>query len=153
MYLRGINFNSPLQPDIPLHWQSPLNSQEINQKKKQIVDQPTNIFLINAAINTGVLISPQPDQEGNKLHSPHFMELGGSLPHSHESTICPYPSQINPFLCPSHFRQAQPFSFMVGLRNYQHPGIYHDISARLNPSTFQSKCRQPAALFLIYGFF
>ena len=72
---------------------------------------------------TGVLISAWPDQEGNKLHSPHFMELGGSLPHSQESTTCPYPSQINPFLCPSHFWQAQLVSFLVGLRTYQHPGI------------------------------
>ena len=34
---------------------------------------------------------------------PHFMELGGSLPRSQESTTCPYRSEINPFLCPSHF--------------------------------------------------
>jgi len=52
--------------------------------------------------NTRVLISPWPDQEGNTLQSLHFMELGGSLPHSQEYTTCPYPSQINPFLCPSH---------------------------------------------------
>jgi len=31
------------------------------------------------------------------------MELGVSLPHSQESTTCPYPSQISQFLCPSHF--------------------------------------------------
>ena len=49
------------------------------------------------------------------------MELGVSLPHSQESTTCPYPSQINPFLCPSHFWQAQLVSFLVGLRTYQHP--------------------------------
>jgi len=30
------------------------------------------------------------------------MEFGGSLPHSQQSTTCPYPSQIKPFLCPSH---------------------------------------------------
>ena len=52
---------------------------------------------------TGLLISPYPNQEGNKLHSPHFMELGGSLPHSQESSTRPYPSHINPFLRPSHF--------------------------------------------------
>jgi len=63
----------------------------------------------------------------NKLHSPHFMELGGSLPHSQESTTCPYPRQINPFLCPSHFWQAQLVSFLVGLRTYQHPGILKGI--------------------------
>ena len=51
------------------------------------------------------------------------MELGGSLPHSQESTTFPYRSQINPFLCPSHFLQAQLVSFLVGLRTYQHPGI------------------------------
>jgi hypothetical protein len=50
------------------------------------------------------------------------MELGGSLPHSQQSTNCPYPSQINPFLCPSHFWQAQFVSFSVGLRTYQHLG-------------------------------
>ena len=50
------------------------------------------------------------------------MELGGSLPHSQESTTCPYPSQINPFLCPSHFWQAQLVSFLVRLRAYQYPG-------------------------------
>jgi len=72
---------------------------------------------------TGVLISPLPNQEGDKLHSPHFMELGGSLPHSQESTTCPYPSQINPFLCPSHFWQVQLVSFLVGLRTYQHPSM------------------------------
>jgi len=35
------------------------------------------------------------------------MELGGSLSHSQESTTFTYPTQINPFLCPSHFWQAQ----------------------------------------------
>jgi len=50
------------------------------------------------------------------------MELGGSLPHSQQSTTCPYPSQINRFLCPSHFWQTQLVSFLVGLRIYQHPG-------------------------------
>jgi len=52
------------------------------------------------------------------------MKLGGSLPHSKESTTCPYPSQINQFLCPSHFWQSQLVSFLVGLRTYQHPGTY-----------------------------
>jgi len=50
------------------------------------------------------------------------MELGASWPHWHDSTICPYPSEINPFLWPSHFWQAQLVSFLVGLRTYQHPG-------------------------------
>jgi len=50
------------------------------------------------------------------------MELGGSLPHSQQSTTCPYPSQTNPILCPSYFWQAQLVSFLVGLRTYQHPG-------------------------------
>jgi len=49
------------------------------------------------------------------------MELGGSLPRLQNSTTCPYRSQINPFLCPSHFWQAQLFSFLVGLRTCQHP--------------------------------
>ena len=51
------------------------------------------------------------------------MEPGGSLKHSQESTTCPYPSKISPFLCPSHFWQVQLVSFLVGLRTYQHPGI------------------------------
>jgi len=72
----------------------------------------------------GVPLSPWPDQEGNKLHSPHFMKLGGSLPHWQESTTCPYPSQINPFLCQSHFGQAQFVSFLIGLRTYQHRGSH-----------------------------
>jgi len=64
------------------------------------------------------------------------MELGGSLPHSQESTTCLYPSQINPFLCPSHFWQARLFFFLVGLRTYQHPGkcvLYycHRVSTQL----------------------
>jgi len=51
------------------------------------------------------------------------MELGGSsLPHSQESTTCPYPSQINPFRCPNHFWQVQVVCFLIGLRTYQHPG-------------------------------
>jgi len=53
------------------------------------------------------------------------MELGVSLPHSQQSTICPYPNQINPFLCPSHFWQAQLVSFLVGLTTYQHPGTVY----------------------------
>ena len=73
---------------------------------------------------TGVLISPYAGQERNKLHSPQFMELGVSLPHSQESTTCPYPSQIEPFLCPLHFWQVHFFSFLVGLRTYQHAGKY-----------------------------
>ena len=51
------------------------------------------------------------------------MELGGPLPQSQVSTTCPYPSQINPFLCPSPFWQAQLVSFLVQLQTYQHPGI------------------------------
>jgi len=47
------------------------------------------------------------------------MELGGSLPHSQESITSRYSSQISPFLCPSHFWQAQLVSFLVGLRTYQ----------------------------------
>ena len=47
------------------------------------------------------------------------MELGGSLPHSQQPTTYPYPNQINPFLCLSHFWQAQLVSFLVGLRTYQ----------------------------------
>ena len=50
------------------------------------------------------------------------MILGGSLPCSQQPTTCPYPSQIDPFLCPSHFWQAQFVSFLVGLRTYQHSG-------------------------------
>jgi len=53
------------------------------------------------------------------------MELWGSLPHSQQSIksiTCPYPCQTNPFLCPSHFWQAQLVSFLVGLSSYQHPG-------------------------------
>jgi len=69
----------------------------------------------SARYHTGVLISPYRDQEGNKLHSPHFMELGGSWAHSQEPTTSPYPGQISPFLCPSHFWQAQLVSFLVGL--------------------------------------
>jgi hypothetical protein len=49
------------------------------------------------------------------------MELWGSLPNSQDSTTCHYPSQINPFLYPSHFWQVQIVSFLVGLRTYQHP--------------------------------
>ena len=56
------------------------------------------------------------------------MELEVSLPHSQESTTCPYPSQINPFLCPSHFWQTQLVSFLVGLRTYQHSGIMRNVS-------------------------
>jgi len=48
------------------------------------------------------------------------MELRSSLPHPQQSTTCPYPNQSNPFLCPSHLRQAQLVSFLVGLRTYQH---------------------------------
>ena len=44
------------------------------------------------------------------------MELGGQLPHSQKATTCPYPSQINPFLCPSQVWQAQLVSFLVGLK-------------------------------------
>jgi len=60
------------------------------------------------------------------------MELGGSLTHSQKSTTCPYPSQINPFLFPAHFWQAQLVSFLVGLRTYQHPcRIYVIAESRL----------------------
>ena len=36
--------------------------------------------------------------------------------------MCPYPSQISPFLCPSYVCQAQLVSFLVRLKTYQHPG-------------------------------
>jgi len=68
------------------------------------------------------------------LHSPHFMQLGGSLPHSQESTTCPYPSHINPLLCPSHFWQAQLVSFLAGLRTYQHPIFLSYIHSYSNES-------------------
>jgi len=58
-----------------------------------------------------------------QANSPHFMELGVSLPHAQESTTYPYSIQINPFLCPSHFGQAQLVSVLVGLRTYQHLDI------------------------------
>ena len=58
---------------------------------------------------------------------PTFYGTGFSLPHSQQSTTCPYPSQISPFLCPSHCRQSQLVSFPVGLRTYQHPGIITSI--------------------------
>ena len=51
-----------------------------------------------------------------------------------ESTTCPCPNQINPFLRPSHFLHAQLVSFLVGLRTYQHPGgvsIPHGIYKRI----------------------
>ena len=50
------------------------------------------------------------------------MEIGCSLPHSQQSTTCPYPSQINPFLFSTHLWQAQLVSFLVGIRTYQHRG-------------------------------
>ena len=83
------------------------------------------VVKVNTGVSSviGVLISPLPNQEGDKLHSPHFMELGGSLPHSQKSATCPYPSQIDPFLCPSHFWQAQLVFVQVGLRTYQHPSV------------------------------
>jgi len=56
------------------------------------------------------------------------MELvGGSFPHSQGPTTCPYPIQINPFLCQSHFWQAQIVSFLVALRTYQHPGTLYEV--------------------------
>jgi len=58
------------------------------------------------------------------------MKLGDSLPHSQETTTCPNPSQINPFLCPSYFWQEQVVSFLVGLRTYQHPGKFCELSDR-----------------------
>ena len=54
--------------------------------------------------HTGVLIRKE-----TSYMPPHFTELGGSLPHSQVSTNRPSPSQINPFLCPSHFWQAHLF--------------------------------------------
>ena len=67
-----------------------------------------------------MLISPQPDQEGDKLFSLYFVEIVGSLPHSQQPTTCPYTNQINPFLRPSLFWQAWLVSFLIGLRTYQH---------------------------------
>jgi len=60
------------------------------------------------------------------------MELGGSLPHSQKSTTCPYPSQINPFLCSTHVWQDQLVSFLVWIRTYQHPGIR--INRKMRPN-------------------
>ena len=74
--------------------------------------------------NTGVQIRPYPNQEGNKLHSPNFVELVSSLPHPQQFTTSKYPSQIKPFLCPSHFWLAQLVSFLIGLRTYQHPVVF-----------------------------
>ena len=51
------------------------------------------------------------------------MELAVSLPHSQQPTICPYRSQIYPFLFPSKCWQLQPVYFLVGLKTYQHRGI------------------------------
>jgi len=57
-----------------------------------------------------------------KATFPAFYGTWRSLPHSQESTNCPYPRQNNPFLCPSHFWQVL-VSSLVGLRTYQHNGI------------------------------
>ena len=70
--------------------------------------------------NTGVQISPYPNQEGYKLHSPSFVELVSSLPHSQQATTSTYPSQINPSV--HHTSDWRSFvSFLIGLRTYQHP--------------------------------
>ena len=69
------------------------------------------------------------------------MELGGSLPHSQQSTTCPYPSQINTFLCPSHFWQVQLVSFLVGLRTYQQPGTHDPQISRLTIRLYWKKTR------------
>jgi len=52
------------------------------------------------------------------------MEPGGSLPHSQQSTTCPYPSQINAFI-PLPITLV---SVLVGLRTYQHPGMLHAVA-------------------------
>ena len=69
-----------------------------------------------------------------QLHSPHFIELWYSLPHSQQSTTCPYPNQINPLLCPSQFWRAQFVSFLVGLRTYQHPSSLGASSRHMMPA-------------------
>ena len=71
-----------------------------------------------------------------QLHSGHFIELGGSLPHSQGPPLFICLRQIWPFLCPSHFWQARLVSFLVGLRTYQHPGseIASWTSERASPS-------------------
>jgi len=72
------------------------------------------------------------------------MELGVSLPQSQQSTTCLYPSQINPFLCPSQFWQAQLVSFLVGLSTHHHPRILPSIfpSIRCSKSGSPARCDQ-----------
>ena len=53
------------------------------------------------------------------------MGIVGLLPNFQVSTTSPFPTQINPFLYPSHFWQAQLVSLVVGLRTYQHPCTYN----------------------------
>ena len=69
------------------------------------------------------------------------MQLGGSLPHSQQSTTCPYPSQINPFLCPSHFWQVQLVSFLIGLRTYQQLDTYDPQISRFTIRLYRKKNR------------
>ena len=74
------------------------------------------------------------------------MELGRSLPHSQQSTTCPYPNQINPFLCPTHVWKAQLVSFLVGLRTYQHTG---NIPDERRPRLFTTKMETVRNFYVI----
>jgi len=90
---------------------------------------------------------------------PAFYELESSLPHLQEPTTCPYPSQINPILCPSYFWQAQLVSFLVGLRTYQKPNKYQEknyllrlsfhTTWRITSITYRSLTRRQFTWFLV----
>ena len=100
----------------------------------------STIFTIHRMISrnsTGMLISPQPDQEGNKLQRPN-------------SNFCK-PLKNNSEGCPSNqlfaaamtsgsdekWRAFNCFFSRVGLRTYQHPYI----TVEFNGITFQVTCR------------
>ena len=78
-----------------------------------------------ASNNTGVLISPYPDQEGNKLmflsesrEFPSAPCLAGKKKLDDVSSLDVVEIARVPDTLPSFF------SFLVGLRTYQHPGTY-----------------------------
>ena len=73
----------------------------------------------------GVLISPQPDQEGNKLQRPNS-NLWKPLKKKKKSEICPSNQVSAAAMTSASDKKWRPFNCFfcrVGLRTYQHPRI------------------------------
>ena len=84
-------------------------------------NQVPHVISLLPKLCTGVLMSPQPDQEGNKLQRPNS---NFCKPLKNNSEVCPsnhFSAAATNSASDENWRPFNCFYIRVGLRTYQHP--------------------------------